>query len=440
MSFKFSLALLIESESRFLERYDFSIPPELNQESIKKLKDNEPELMRIYEKLRQLPKPTTPYFCSSEYAVIRGACTEEKTISLSMPSEPEVKDRILGGWLGRASGCVLGKPLECSLTLPEIKDFLGAEFPIDNYLRLSTAKQIVLKKKPQLHPYATVPCSRENIAYAMEDDDLDYTTLNLLLLEQNGFSFSTRDIGKTWATHLPPSITYGAETTAFVNYLWGLPIDLVPVYLNPFRDEIGAQIRADMFGFVCPAQPQAAAELAFRDASFSHVADGIYGAMFVSAMIAAAFSANSMKDIISVGMTQIPKHSRIAELITQTLEWHSKFVEWEAVYEKIKAATPQYHEGHTVNNAAYVVNALLTSNGDFEKGIAIASMQGHDSDCNGATVGSILGTYLGAKCLPDKWIRPLNDCLKTNLRGLSSVAISELAERSFRLALQRMQS
>lgn len=440
MSFSFSLAFLIKRESRFLLRYGFSIPPELNQESINKLKDNEPELMRIYERLRQLPKSETPYFCSSEYASILSACTGAKTASLSIPSEPEVKDRILGGWLGRASGCVLGKPLECGLTLPEIRDLLGAEFPIDNYLRLSTAKQIVMKKKPKLHPHVTVPCSRENIAYAMADDDLNYTVLNLLLLEQKGFSFSTGDVGAIWASYLPPGCTNGAETAAFVNYLSGLPPEQVPVYLNPFRDEIGAQIRADMFGFVCPTQPQLAAELAFREASFSHVADGIYGAMFVAAMIAAASSASTMQDIILAGMAQIPKQSRTAELIAQTLEWHAKLVEWEAVYEKIKAATPQYNPGHTVNNAAYVVNALLASAGDFEKGITVAAMQGHDTDCNGATVGSILGVYLGAKRLPDKWIRPLNDCLKTSLNGLSNVAISELAERSFGLALKRMKS
>lgn len=440
MSFKFSLASLVEGESRFLERYGFSIPPEINQESIKKIKDNESELMLIYERLRQLPKPETPYFYSSDYATIFSACTGAKTDRLSMPAEPEIKDKILGGWLGRASGCVLGKPLECGLTLPEIRDYLGTEFPIDNYLRLSTAKRIVMKREPRLHPNVTIPCSRENIAYAMEDDDLNYTVLNLLLLEQKGFLFSTGDVGETWASYLPPDCTWGAETTAFANYLWGLPPDLVPVYLNPFRDEIGAQIRADMFGYVCPAQPQAAAEIAFREASFSHVADGIYGAMFVSAMIAAAFSANTMQDVITAGMAQIPKHSRTAELIAQTLKWHSKLVSWEAVYKKIKAATPQYDAGHTVNNAAYVVNALLASDGDFERGITVASMQGHDTDCNGATAGSILGVHLGAKSLPDKWIRPLNDCLKTSLKGLSNVAISELAERSFQLALKRMKS
>lgn len=438
MSFKFPLEFLVEGELQFLERYGYDIPLELNRESILKIKDNKPGLMRIYDKMQQLPSPGSRYFISSEYASIVGACVGTENVGLRMPSGSDIQDRILGGWLGRAAGCVLGAPLECGLTLQVIKDLLGADFPIDNYLRFSVAKEIALKKKPQFHPEVTVPCSRENIAYAYADDDLNYTILNLLLLEKKGFSFSRKDVGDIWAYYLTPGCTYGAETTAFVNFVWGLSPELVPVYLNPFRDEIGAQIRADMFGYVCPAQPQVAAELAFREASFSHVADGIYGAMFVAAMIAGAFSLNAMQDIVLAGLAQIPKHSRLAELVAKTLEWHLELGDWQAVYDKIKAATPQYGAGHTVNNAAYVANAILASNGDYEKGITIACMQGHDTDCNGATVGSLLGVYLGAKRLPDKWIRPLNDCMKSSLAELSSVAISEMAGRTFQMALKRM--
>ena len=436
MSFKFSLQQLVLMEVGFLERYGFTIPHELGRESIAKQGDDESALMRLYQGLRQLPEPEPPYFCASDLESIHDACPGRRKAGIPIPSETEFRDKILGGWLGRAAGCTLGKPLECGLTLAEIKEYLGDEFPIDNYLRFSIAERIALKKKSKLHPYVTKPCSREHVAYAMEDDDLNYTVLNLLLLEQKGLGFSRSDIGEIWASYLPPACTYGAETTAFVNYLWGMSIDSVPVYLNPFRDEIGAQIRADMFGYVCPARPDTAAELAFRDASFSHVADGIYGAMFVAAMISSACSAKAMEDIVFTGLAGIPEKCRTAELIHHTLEWHASTGGWEAVYEKIKASTPQYHAGHTVNNAAYVVNALLASGGDYEKGITIAVMQGHDTDCNGATVGSILGVYLGEKHLPEKWIGPLNDCLKTSLRTFSEVAISELAERTFKLALQ----
>jgi ADP-ribosylglycohydrolase len=104
------------------------------------------------------------------------------------------------------------------------------------------------------------------------------------------------------------------------------------------------------------------------------------------------------------------------------------------VYRRIKAATPLCHAGHTINNAAYVVNALLASAGDYTRGITVAVMQGHDTDCNGATVGSILGVRSGARRLPASWIDPLNDTLETSLRGFTRVPISELARRTVAVA------
>jgi hypothetical protein len=47
----------------------------------------------------------------------------------------------------------------------------------------------------------------------------------------------------------------------------------------------------------------------------------------------------------------------------------------------------------------------------FERTITIAVQLGYDTDCNGATVGSVIGLVLGANVLPEKWTRPLNDTL-----------------------------
>ncbi len=55
---------------------------------------------------------------------------------------------------------------------------------------------------------------------------------------------------------------------------------------------------------------------------------------------------------------------------------------------------------------------------------------GFDTDCNGATVGSILGLMLGESALPKKWIDPLQDRLRCGLSGMDTVSISELARRT----------
>jgi ADP-ribosylglycohydrolase len=67
---------------------------------------------------------------------------------------------------------------------------------------------------------------------------------------------------------------------------------------------------------------------------------------------------------------------------------------------------------------------------DFEKSLGISLISGFDTDCNCATIGSILGMVMGAKALPHKWIKPLNNKIKSGVDGFSLVNISELAERT----------
>jgi len=91
---------------------------------------------------------------------------------------------------------------------------------------------------------------------------------------------------------------------------------------------------------------------------------------------------------------------------------------------------------HSLPNAAIVVMALLKGDGDFSKTIGLAVMAGLDTDCNGATAGSIMGCALGTQGIPAHWTNPFNDRIRTHLKGLSEVRISEMAERMYRVARQ----
>lgn len=73
---------------------------------------------------------------------------------------------------------------------------------------------------------------------------------------------------------------------------------------------------------------------------------------------------------------------------------------------------------------------LLYGRKDFEKTVGIAVSAGFDTDCNGATAGSIVGMTLGADALPEKWIKPLNDQLKSGVDGFGLVKISDMAKRT----------
>ena len=50
---------------------------------------------------------------------------------------------------------------------------------------------------------------------------------------------------------------------------------------------------------------------------------------------------------------------------------------------------------------------------------------GFDTDCNGATVGSVLGMANGIGSIPDYWTKPINNTLHTSIFGVNTVKISD---------------
>ena len=63
-------------------------------------------------------------------------------------------------------------------------------------------------------------------------------------------------------------------------------------------------------------------------------------------------------------------------------------------------------------------------------------MPAFDTDCNGATAGSLWGVKHGVNALPKKWTRPLRDTVRTGVAGYHEVKISKLAEEMVDVALK----
>ena len=380
----------------------------------------------LYDELDALPVAASfPYQEPSDLDEIRALRPPgPRRMPLDL-AEDEVRNRIYGAWLGRAAGCSLGKPVE-GWPRKRIDAYLeqtGA-LPLDDYIPF---------KEGAIGTHLKTS-TRGNIAFMARDDDMDYPILGLLGLESRGFGITSRHMANVWLGRMPYHLVYTAESAAyrnFVNRYW--PPESA-TWRNPYREWIGAQIRADVFGWVAPGWPERAAELAWRDARISHVKNGIYGEMFVAAALAAAFVTSDVAEIVCIGLSEIPAQCRLAEAVQDTLAWCGEADDWEAVWDRIHEKYGHYHGVHTINNAALVVMGLAFGIEDYQAGIVATVRGGWDTDCNGATVGSILGAKFGAEALPAKWVGVLGDRLMSCVRDCNDNRISALAERTHRVA------
>lgn len=380
----------------------------------------------LWAKIEKLPSPREEQEPSTLEGIRARRPEGPRRLKLDL-SEVELQDKLYGAWLGRAAGCMLGKPVEG-----------WSKADIDAYLQqagepgtLSAYFPWIEEGERRLHQKAW---TRGHITHAARDDDTDYTILSLYILETYGPDFTALDVAHTWLDRLPYHCVYTAERVAYRNLVLGLQPPACASYRNPYREWIGAQIRADGWGYTAPGWPEKAAEWAFRDASVSHVKNGIYGEMFVAAMLAAAAVTDDVEEIIRWGQSEIPAESRLSESIDDVLAWSREVDDWEVCWERIRAKFGHYHPVHTINNAALVLLGLLYGREDFGRVIGIAVHGGWDTDCNGATAGSIAGLRMGAKRLPEEWIGPLNDRLESIVVGFADNRISDLAERTWRVA------
>ncbi|NUN68877.1 MAG: ADP-ribosylglycohydrolase family protein [Bacteroidetes bacterium] len=384
----------------------------------------------FYRQLESLPVTVANVVNEpSDWESIAALCSMPAESKPSL-TEPELNDRLLGGWLGRSAGCLLGKPIE-KMTRETAKELLSSNgtWPISDYISGKGIPEDLLKKYPWNRHYGKESL-KENIVCMTEDDDMNYPMLNLSVFEQYGPQFTAGDVVKTWMEMAPVLTTFTAERVAYHNALGGLQPPATATSGNPYREWIGAQIRADLWGWISPGQPARAAEFAWRDASVSHVRNGMYGEIFFAAVIASAFTIKDLRTLFTQGLNYIPVKSRLAEALRFVLSLPLESQPWETTVDALYAKFGRYHWVHTINNAALVVAAVISSKGNYEQAICNVVMGGWDTDSNGATVGSIMGTMFGAEALPEKWTGPLNGTIRSSLKGFDHSLFATLARRT----------
>jgi ADP-ribosylglycohydrolase len=362
--------------------------------------------------------------------------------SVPTPTAPPTPARLEAAWLGRAVGCLLGKPVE-KLPLDGIRQLAKAtgNWPLNNYFTAKGVPTDLLATHPWNRRSAPTSLA-ENIDGMPEDDDLNYPLLNLLLLKRHGRTFTTTDVARLWLDELPPGRTFTAERIAYRNLLTGIDPPHTARHRNPFREWIGALIRADVHGWTNPGDPAAAAEQAHRDATLTHTANGVYAAMFTAATIATAATASTgTHDIhacLRTGLTVIPPRSRLAQAVHHALHLAEAHEHFDTVVDELHATHgPTHHWVHAVPNTALIAAALTHANGDFTGSICRAVSGGWDTDSNGATAGSIAGLLAGSPAaLPDRWTAPLKNRLSTSVADFGGIGFDTLARLTHDLTHQ----
>jgi ADP-ribosylglycohydrolase len=345
------------------------------------------------------------------------------------------RKRILSAWEGRISGCQLGKAVEI-LSMLKGRDALVAYLGKHDALPL---RDYVPPGDDPLVNLMGISSCRGNIRRSEPDDDINYSVLALMMLEEHGLDLTTAKVAGAWLRMLPAGFTFTAERAAYHTLLGivddtavilGVPpeLDLSDCAQNEWSEWIGAQIRADIYGWVCPGQPGLAADLARRDASLSHRGDGIHGAVFIAALGAAIPASQSMRDAIDVALLEIPKESGATEAVAFGCSLYGKDDAVYQLHERYRGLSPV----HTVNNLALVVWGLLSGEGDFSAAIGDAVTAGLDTDCNGATIGGLWG--LTGRPIPDHWTRPWQGRVAVHLAGIGELIVDDLVERTVAVA------
>lgn len=406
------------------------------------------ELAALHRELDAAPRRADwPYAEPDDLETIWAECPDLPQDPLQPVDLDAAGRRAEAGFLGSVCGCVLGKPVEVRTTMAALQRAAEAagEWPLRDYL--SEGMLDALGDRHRSWREAV----RGRIRFVARDDDINYTVLGMLILEQHGVGFGRGDVMQAWLANLPLGYTFGPERmlltrTSAVGIaerlrrgrgLAGIGDDPEPVLAelvaswNPGDELCGAQIRADAYGYACPGRPRLAAELAWRDAGWTHRGTGLYAAMFTAAAIAGAYVIDDPLELCRLALRCVPQRSRFRERISDCLEQVAQAADWRDGYRRVHDRYGGYGHCQVYQETGTLINTLRFAAG-VEDGICMQVSQGNDTDSYGATAGSLLGVLHG-RALEARWLAPFNDEIRTTVAGLYESSLTKVAQRMGRL-------
>lgn len=276
-------------------------------------------------------------------------------------------NKVHGGWIGKCIGGAIGAMQENNKSL--------MEYSIEN-----------------VFPEAIPP-----------NDDLDLQILWLQeILEKKGSIFTSDDIAEVFAKYNLEIVNEYA--VAIKNIELGIMPPMSGLFNNTyFKNSMGCPIRSEIWGFICPGNPEAAVRFAHMDGMIDHDAESINGEKFFATLEANAFFEDDIIKLLKTGLSYIPENTVLACSIDFILEQYRKDIPWKSTREKLIKRFGSVDASYSVVNIGITILALLYGQGDFSSTLMIAVNSGYDTDCTAATAGAILGLIIGADNIPDFW-------------------------------------
>ena len=278
---------------------------------------------------------------------------------------------------------------------------------------------------------------------AFGQDDLYVEIPFLDVLSKNGFDCELKLLADAFRdTSFPLD---HANAQGRINLRAGIAAPDSGSYVYNYHcDDIDWQIESDFLGNLCPGLVAEAAKKAFEIGHITNYGDGVYGGVYIAAMHAAAFTAETVREIAEAGRKVIPEGTKFRSVIDEVTECYDAGMSWENCWQKIQddwagGARCLRYLGSSANidaklNAAYVHIGLLWGNGDLAETIRISMRCGQDSDCNPSSVAGVLGTFYGLSGLDGKYVSALDRT--GTLFSNTDYSFEKCVETSFKLAYQ----
>ncbi len=342
-----------------------------------------------------------------------------------MLTETQILEKIYAGFIAKAIGVRLGAPVEPTIwSYERVRDTYGE---VTEYLR-----------------------DFKNFA---ADDDTNGPVYFIRALRDYGLNATAEDVGRTWLNYAAEEhgmywwggFGVSTEHTAYKNLKAGIPAPLsgaIATNGTTVAEQIGGQIFIDSWGWVNPGNPARAAEMSAMAASVAHDGDGLNGARFCAAAIAAAFEATSIDEIVETALATIDPNSTYARVCRAVIAFHKQNPDdWRACRDMLGAEWGyDRYPGvcHIIPNAGVTIMAILYGAGSLPRTAEIATMAGWDTDCNAGNAAAIVGTFQGLDASWDKYRKPINDFLVTSgvIGSVNIVDIPSFARELTVLALE----